>query len=73
VRPDKMAEMFMPSEAAILPCGCRGPMLGHDDDFVQFGVESRGCDEHEEGEIVAVPRSVLLSPADSLDFWKPGL
>ena len=57
------AELFEMAQTAILPCGCTGVVIGHDDDSVHFGIERLGCDLHDEGAVVDVDKNALLTPS----------
>lgn len=50
------------AQRAVLPCGCSGVVVGHNDDSVRFGIEQSSCDLHEQGTIAEVDKNALLTP-----------
>ena len=62
---DRMrAESIAPSKVAVLPCGCTGVVISHDDAFVHFGIEESVCDQHRRGEIAKAQKSAFVTPLE---------
>ena len=62
---DRMrAELIPPMKAAVLPCGCVGVVISHDDDFVHFGIEESACDRHRGGDVALAEKGALVTPLE---------
>ena len=56
------AESVPPADSAVLPCGCLGAVLSHDDAFVHFGIEHAACRRHAPSSVAVVDKNALVMP-----------